>query len=158
MNFKETISELENMLFALNPKARGYYEAIEALRNVGIKDYGEIKAEAPDFSKFKVVYDPNTNMRNKTLFAIRALNRFVKNKEIAKYLHEQEPNVPIKDFVTALSNPLFFLKNEKRIHKISVGTGNNGVYWGSLKWINEDGSIKAEHKYIEEPKQPEIDI
>lgn len=65
-------------------------------------------------------------------------------------------SIPLKDFITALSNPLYFLKNENRIHKISIGTGNSGTYWGSLKWLNEDGTIKNEFMYIEEPKQEEI--
>jgi len=160
MNIKETISGLEIMLFDLNPKARGLYEAIEALKNIVVNEDPKKGAliKAPDFSKFQIPYDPKSNMRSKALFAIRGLNRFAKNKEIAQYLHEQQPSVSVKDFTVALSNPLFFLKKEERIHKITVGTGNNGVYWGSSKWLNEDGSVKPEHMYIEEPKQEEIEI
>ena len=98
------------------------------------------------------------NLKSKTLFAIRELNRFVKNKEIAQYLNEQEPNVSVKEFITALSGPLFALKKEERIHKITLGTGNSNVYWGSAKWLNEDGTVKQEHLYLEEPKQEVIEI
>jgi len=158
MNIKETISGLETMLFNLHPNARGVYEAIEALRNIEVKDQGQQTTPNKDFSKFKIGYDPNTNMRNKALYAIRELNRFVKNKEIAQFLHEREPDTSVKDFITALSNPLFFLKKEERITKVSVGTGNMGVYWGCLKWLNEDGTVKKEHMYIEEPKEDRIEI
>lgn len=60
--------------------------------------------------------------------------------------------------MTSLSNPLFVLKNEQRVQKVTVGIGNNNVYWGSQKWLNEDGSVKKEHMYIEEPKQTQIEI
>jgi len=158
MNIKETISGLEVMLFNLHPSAKGFYEAIEALRNIEVKDEGQKSNQNHDFSKFKIGYDPNANMRNKALYAIRELNRFVKNKEIAQFLNEREPSISIKDFITALSNPLFFLKKEERITKISIGAGNMGVYWGSVKWLNEDGTVKKEHMYIEEPKEDRIEI
>jgi hypothetical protein len=159
MNLQATISDLENALFGLHPDAKKLYEAIDALKVI---DVSYIKNGDLSYAIVKtnptMKYDSKANMRSKALFAIKELNRFVKNKEIANFLHEREPGVSVKDFVTALSNPLFFLKNEQRVHKISVGTGNMGVYWGSLKWLNEDGTVKQEHMYIEEAKEAQIEI
>jgi len=157
MNIKETISDLEVMLFSLHPSAKGLYEAIETIKGFNTPNEAGFILKVPHHAS-KAKYDPKTNMRSKTLFALRELNRFVKNKEIAQYLHQQEPEISVKDFITALSGPIFYLKKEERIHKITIGTGNNNVYWGSLRWVNEDGTVKDEHKYIEEPKQEEIEI
>lgn len=158
MNTKETISGLEEVLFSLHPKAKGLYEAIETIKNLtgDLINHGRETIPLPSISVNK--YDPKSNMRVKTLFAIRELNRFVKNKEIAQFLHEREPEISVKDFTVALSNPLYFLKNENRVHKISVGVGNTGVYWGSAKWLGEDGAPKPEYMYVEESKEEPIEI
>lgn len=157
MNIQETILGLESMLFGLHPNAKNIYEAIDALKNVP-SNGKEIQSSLPVINSSEKPYDPKANMRVKALFAIKELNRFVKTKEIAEFLHTKEPAVGVKDFITALSNPLYFLKSENRIHKITVGTGNSGVYWGSGKWLNENGLPKEEYKYIEETKEPEIEI
>jgi len=159
MNIQETILGLESMLFDLHPKAKGLYEAIDALKNVnGVKPTLSYVVSEVAKNPVDKPYDPKANMRNKALYAIRELNRFVKTKEIAEFLNSKEPSTSTKDFMTALSNPLYFLKNENRIHKITVGTGNNGVYWGSLKWIDEKGFPKEEFKYLDEAKEPEIEL
>lgn len=161
MNIQETILGLESMLFDLHPKAKGLYDAIDALKNLEVSSKPEDGFKSENLARLTSgikPYDPKLNMRAKALFAIRELNRFVKNKEIAELLHSYEPNVGVKEFISALSNPLYFLKNENRIHKFSLATGNSSVYWGSLKWLNEDGTIKKEHMYIEEPKEEQIEI
>lgn len=160
MNIQETILGLESMLFGLHPNAKNIYEAIDALKNVppGSESGGSKPIIVNNINSNSKPYDAKANMRLKALFAIKELNRFVKTKEIAEYLHEKEPSTSVKDFMTALSNPLYFLKNENRILKIAVGTGNSGVYWGSGKWVDENGIPKEEYKYIEEAKEPEIEI
>lgn len=160
MNTKETISGLEQVLFSLHPKAKGIYDAIETVKSIGVSLESSTQGKIVESkTTSNNIYDPKSNMRVKTLYAIRELNRFVKNKEIAQFLHEKEPDVPAKDFVIALSNPLYYLKNENRIKKLTIGTGNLGVYWGSAKWLKEDGlTPKEEHMYIEEPKEEPIEI
>jgi len=156
MNLSETIAGLESMLFDLHPDAKGIYSAISSLK--------EVNHSANPISLNQGVhtanglYDPKSNTRVKILFAIKQLNRFARSREIAELLNQYEPQADLKALINSLSSPLYQLKTENKVFKLTVGTGNNNVYWGSAKWLDEQGNPLPEHMYKAEEKQMEIEI
>lgn len=95
-------------------------------------------------------YDPKANMKSKLALVLKKENRFLNIRQIADILHKHEPKIDAKDFITKLYPPIADLKKSNTIVKFAVGDSNINTFWGSKNWLNEDGTIKDEHKYDED--------
>jgi hypothetical protein len=94
-------------------------------------------------------YDPKANMKTKLALVLKKENRFLNIRQIADILNRHEPKIEAKDFITKLYPAVADLKKNNTIIKFTVGESNINSFWGSKNWLNEDGSIKDEHKYDE---------
>lgn len=92
----------------------------------------------------------------KMLFALKENNRFMKIREIAEYI-SNITDEDVDNLVTQLSRRTKYLKEKGKIVKHQHGNKRANSFWGSPKWLDSDGNIKNENKYIL-PKTNQIDL
>jgi hypothetical protein len=105
-----------------------------------------IRAELPE--KYKS-YDAEAAMKTKLVFVLKAENRFLHIKEIAKKLHDLEPEISEEDFIKKLYPAVAVLKKGGVIVKYDHDTTNFNSFWGSKNWLDAGGKIKPEHMFDE---------
>ncbi len=92
-------------------------------------------------------YDPTFTLKSKVLYFIKREQRFLHNREISKMAHEKEPNIPYKDFIKKFSSILSVLKRDGKLTNIIVDDALQNVFWGSPKWLDENGKPKKGFEY-----------
>ncbi len=97
-------------------------------------------------------YPRKMSIENKVVFLIKNKQRFLHVREIANLLYEKEPGIDNnakKPLVRRLATILNIAQGKKKVVKFKVGSSNRNCFWGSIKWLDESGEIKPEHKYDE---------
>jgi len=135
MNYSEIITDLENKLFSLHPKAKELYTLIAGLKNFQFED-----VSADNQKSGKLVYDKNAPVSKKIIFALRYIDRFSKVGDIENTIKEFEP-----DFDKGFSTPLRILKDDKVIEAVTPTGSKRDVYYGLKEWYEADGSIKEKY-------------
>ena len=76
-------------------------------------------------------------------------NRFLHKREIVSYIIENFDNEgkELKFIENNVSGALLRLKEEDKIYKFEYNSHNRNVFWGSKKWVDEEGKIMPNHKY-----------
>lgn len=141
MSYQETISDLENKLYSLHPKAKELYNLINGLKSfsdIQIAPLTEVK-NTP-----KHVFDKHAPVTRKIIFALKFLNRVAKVGEIEECIKEYEP-----DFDKGFSTPLRVLKEDNVIDTINPTGSNRDVYYGLKEWFNENGDLKSQYDIFE---------
>ncbi|MEQ8578650.1 MAG: hypothetical protein RIC57_05085 [Balneola sp.] len=104
--------------------------------------------------KTKYVYDDgyhiNLSNRNKVKFVIKAFDKFLHNRQIAEELHRREPHVSEDKWSRKVSGALSSLRRNGELVNYSVNDYNRNTFWGSPKWLQENGEIIDKYMYDEE--------
>ncbi len=102
------------------------------------------------FKKYQE-YDAALPTRSKILFIIKAENRFLHVREIARIVQQLEDEVSLAAVIKKISPALSILKRipGSPLVSIEVDHSHFNTFWGYNNWLNEDGSIKAGFTYNE---------
>lgn len=87
-------------------------------------------------------YNPSWPLSDKVSFFFKRELRFLHNRELAVFANELEPNVSINVFVGKFSAVLSRLKKEGHLTSIQKGKSLRNFFWGSKKWLDQDGEPK----------------
>lgn len=82
----------------------------------------------------------------KILFALKENNRFMKIREIAEYISGLTSE-NVDELVKQMSRRTKYLKEKDKIVKFQLGNKKANTFWGSPKWMDNDGNIKKDHMY-----------
>ncbi|WP_299675711.1 hypothetical protein [uncultured Dokdonia sp.] len=140
------LAEVQTEIAKLNP----------AHTNQDVKDVvSKLVEPAPD--EFIEVSDiKKYSSPQKILFALKENSRFMKIREMAEYICKFT-NEDVNNLVTQLSRRTKLLKEKGKIVKYQHGTKKSNSYWGSPKWLDENGDVKPEHMY-ELPNSNQLDL
>lgn len=108
-------------------------------------------------------YDPKWSLKKKVVYFLKREQRFLHNREMSEMAHKLEQKISATDFTKKFSSILSMLKRDGQLTNVVVNDINRNTFWGSPKWLNEDGTIKEENMYndeylIESVKKDKIDI
>ncbi len=95
-------------------------------------------------------YEPTWQLSDKVAFFFKRESRFMHNRELADLAHKEEPDVPSDEFVGKFSSVLSRLKKEEQLTTIQIGKSLRNTFWGSPKWLDENGEIKKGYEINEE--------
>ena len=84
----------------------------------------------------------------KLLLTLKEHQRFMKIREIAKYLFSKLGGNE-DDWVKKLSRTTGKLKQAGKITIYQVGKSRKNVFWGSPNWLENNGNIISKYKYNE---------
>jgi hypothetical protein len=150
-NLQLTINTLINQREKLLKKITSLDEAITILR-------GEVSSEpvfvSNESNPSTIVpttpadYDVKSSINSKVKYILKEKNRFMRFREIAEIMaiYDRKTHISISDLANKISNACANLKQNSEIVKIRPDNKNINSYWGSPKWLNPDGSIKAGHE------------
>ncbi len=138
------IQSLEDEYNQLIRKAEGLKNAIEILKKNSGKPMRQISSNTP------AVYDSGASNKAKILYFIKREQRFLHIRELAKMANELEPGVSVEDFQKRFSPALSVLRTEEKLTNTRVGKSLMNTFWGSVKWLTDDDTIKAGHEINEE--------
>lgn len=113
----------------------------ELIKNLGGGDNHVV--EKNKLTEYKG-YDPKAAMKVKLLYVLKRLNRFSHSTEIKSMLGEIEGKKPE---VFKVSSTLSALRRVNKVHKFQLGTQNRNSFWGSTKWLDENGEILSQYMY-----------
>lgn len=146
MSYKEELSKKKLQLLK-------QLDAVNLLLNSDNSDmesHKPIMVEKPQQADLDLTYElKNASQHQQFLIILRETGRFMKIREIAKMLADiiggDENNLRVK-----LSRITGKLKKMNKIKSYKIGTSNKNVFWGSPKWIDDEGNIKNEYNYNED--------
>lgn len=131
---------------------------IERLKAVDLllKSYGENETVVSEKQKDEIIVDfdfgkelKKSSTPQKFLLVLKETKRFMKIREMAKFIAAQIGGNE-NDWTMKLSRTTGKLKKMDKIYPYKVGNSNTNVFWGSPNWIDEKGSIKSGHEYIDD--------
>ncbi|MEN0055727.1 MAG: hypothetical protein AAGC65_18760 [Mucilaginibacter sp.] len=146
MAYKDTIADLEQLLFRSGPDAQRIYNLINELKSFVPIDSKEI-ASNNEPKIIKMVFDRNWPATEQVLFALKYLNRISKASEIISTIKEFDSS-----FDKGLSTPFYKLKEAGVINTFNptiteenqVGS-NHQVYYGLKEWFVGENKVKNEY-------------
>ncbi|MEQ9308016.1 MAG: hypothetical protein RLN90_01075 [Balneolaceae bacterium] len=107
-----------------------------------------------DSQKKKYVFDDgyhvNLSNRNKVKLVIKSFNKFVHNRQISEELHAREPEISEDDWAKKVSGALSSLRQKNQLVNYAVNGYNRNTFWGSPKWLDDNGEIISDYMYDEE--------
>lgn len=107
-------------------------------------------------------YNPDWQLSEKIEFFLKKEQRFLYNRELAKFAHEREPEISEKEFANKFSATLSRLKRDKQIRSVQIGTSLKTTVWGAPNWIDLTGAIQEEHlpdnKYAQDSEKKKLEI
>jgi len=141
MKYSETVTDLEQQLFSLHPKAKELYTLISGLK--AVDQPNEPFVYNVNFHNY-VVHNLGHYMKTQTvawkiIYALHNLQRLSKVNDIMHLIQNHEPS-----FSKGLNTPLTKLKVEGLINTYNSTGSNKDVYYGLFNWFDEDGIIKKE--------------
>ena len=95
-------------------------------------------------------YDLDWGLASKFLFLLKMEDRFLHFREAGELIVRLDGEGDPKLVGRKLSSSTLKLKKGGVIVKYQASQQNRDTFWGSPKWLNEDGSIKEGHGYNEE--------
>lgn len=144
--------------FALNLLKEEAIKEIEAL--------DEVKGHANnvDNNLYKY-YQKNWSIKQKVQFILKNEKRFLHFREIARIIISLEGNGDEDQLTSSLSNATRPLKDDGTIVKYKHGKSHKHTFWGSPKWLNDEGQIKEGYMFDAEilekdqnPKYEQVDL
>lgn len=92
-------------------------------------------------------YSKKLHLRDKLMYFLKQENRFLQFREVAELIIKKEGlDKSLADNLTSkLSAVSLKLKKEKVIVKYQASKSKKHVFWGSPKWLDENGVPKKEH-------------
>ncbi len=82
----------------------------------------------------------------KFLIVLKENQRFMKIREIAQFIKNVVGGNE-DEWTMRLSRTTGKLKEMDKIKGYKVGNSNSNVFWGSPKWLDNEGEIKEKYKY-----------
>ena len=94
-------------------------------------------------------YNSAAPTRDKILFIIKAENRFLHVREIAKIIQQLEDEILLSAVIKKISPALSTFKRipGSPLASIEVGHSHFNTFWGCRDWLNEDGCVKDDFMY-----------
>jgi hypothetical protein len=90
-------------------------------------------------------YDAEWTVANKFLYLLKKHNRFLHFREAADIIAAIERG-DSKKITSQLSTGTSSLKKNGNIVKYVASSSNTDTFWGSPKWLDENGKIKQGHE------------
>jgi len=88
-------------------------------------------------------YDSDWSISNKFLYLLKRYNRFIHFREAAEILVDIDGEGDAKELTGKLSSGTISLKQNGIIVKYQASKSNQDTFWGSPKWLDENGKIKS---------------
>lgn len=145
IELKKERQSLQKRLEAIDLLLESYGETFKASEEIVEKVIME------DYDLIKQLKKSSTP--KKFLLILNDCQRFMKIREIAKIISVQIGGSE-DDWTMKLSRTTGKLKENGEISSYRVGSSNTGYYWGSPKWLEENGNIKKGYDYIDDSKDP----
>lgn len=101
------------------------------------------KAEAFD----PLNYPYTGSYKNKMLFAINDLKRFLHLREIADYIIDREPTNNRQVLINNLGRHAYKYKQDKVISSIKIGSSHRNTFYGLPDWVDDFGNAKEGYSY-----------
>lgn len=111
---------------------------IERLGGNSIVEKEKSTTNLPSHTSKDPNYDPKKSMKTKVLYVLSKIGRFAHSTEIRDKMAELE-GVSAENI--KVSATLSAMRRAEKLHKHTVGNQNRNSFWGSTKWINEEGKI-----------------
>jgi hypothetical protein len=92
-------------------------------------------------------YKKEESLKGKVIYILTTLNRFLHISEVARVIHQYEPDTDIREISAKLSPAFSGLNKEGVIVKVNPYHKNNQVFWGFDHWLDENRLIKPRHQH-----------
>lgn len=92
-------------------------------------------------------YDKDATFRQKIVFVIASLGRFLHNREIARTLYEYDKSTSEDKYVEKLSAIASRFKADGYIVTYQVGGNIRNTFYGLPGWLDGDGKVKPGYEY-----------
>ena len=144
---------MENVLLSkLKEKENSLLQQLEVIRDMiadELRKSGS-NTSVKNVSAENISHSVKTTLGNtvseRFLNVLKQEKRFMKIREIANVIVSIEGGEE-DDWAIRLSRKTRELKSKNKIQKFQVGKSRQNVFWGSVNWLNDDGSIKKEYEY-----------
>lgn len=115
------------------------YDATKSIENEQISNTTKISDANYDFAM--------TN-KQKFVYFLDKLNRFVHFREVAELINEYEGGkYNVSDLASSLSASTASLKKKGLLVKYQEGKENRNTFWGKKGWLDAENNIKQEYFY-----------
>lgn len=131
----------------------GIVQAIKAIEGDNSDDLAKKAIFNPDInivpSSEKIAepgFDRNLSYSDKFLFILKRENRFLHFREAAEFLVEIEGG-DVNFLIDKLTSGTSWIRKNGVIVKINPTNKNRDTFWGSPKWLDQEGNIIEGHDY-----------
>jgi hypothetical protein len=100
-------------------------------------------------SENAIEYDPTWPPSKKFLYLLKTKKKFLHFRQAAELIIQLEGKGDIKEWTSKLSTGTGQLKQNDTIVKFQASASNQDTFWGSPKWLNDDGTIKEGFEFDE---------
>lgn len=154
--------DLSNQISALESTIKSLEDSIERSRSTRFLNTMPRNQDNSVIEQTPIInqndeYDETWSLNKKALFMISKMKRFLHNREIANLIHEREPDSNANKLSKQLSPRLSRMKKDGKLTNIKAGSSNRNTFWGSPKWLDENGKIQEEYTYDKNAIIDEID-
>jgi hypothetical protein len=141
----DTISHLEKEKAEWLKKVESIEITIKTLRqSLGVPQNGATNGASKSASEN---YDKTWSHKNKILFFLKSEQRFLHITEMAQLAHAFEPGTRVDGWQNKISPALSALKKEGKVVNITEGKSLRNTFWGSPKWLGNDGQVISGHEF-----------
>ena len=105
-------------------------------------DHGKTKEKPNTF-----LYNESWTYTQKYQYVLKKSNRFLHFREAARIVIDLEGKGDEDHLTSRLGNSARDLKKDGKIVSIQHGNSKKYTFWGSPKWLDENGKIIAGHEY-----------
>lgn len=160
-NAQEEIDELQKVVNQLQGRKRRLRSDKGKKRTHKAKDIlkearkivAKTKRGRAKQNKALTSFDKTATFRQKIVFVIKSLNRFVHSREIAESLHQYDSSITVEKYIEKLSAIASRFKEDGSIVSYLVGTqgSTRNIFYGLPGWLDENNKIKIGYEF--DPKQ-----
>lgn len=115
------------------------------LQKVGQSMLNRPGRKAQEFDPLNYPY--TGSVKNKMLFAINDMKRFLHVREIADYIIDREPTNDRQALIDNLGRHIYKYKKDGVISAIKIGSSHRNTFYGLPAWVDEFGKPKEGYGY-----------
>lgn len=146
-HLKAVEADLLKKLDGVRSAIRSFEDGEEPETSKGVVDNSETSVLNTTKIPYADQFDTSWSLGHKFLFLLKMENRFLHFREAGELIVKLDGKGDTSSVARKLSSSTQKLKKEGTIVKHQATHQNRDTFWGSPKWLNEDGTIKDGHEY-----------
>jgi hypothetical protein len=96
-----------------------------------------------------IEYDAAWSPSRKFAYLLKTQKRFLHFRQAAELVVKIEGKGDVKEWTSKFSTGTGPLKQNETIVKVQAGASNQDTFWGSPKWLTDNGAIKDGYQFDE---------